>query len=85
MNEASTALIIFFGTVSSICLCCIITVKCKLTKKLNDRAEKIRKRFVSVHIEDVNIETTIDEIMFDETKNCDIESNYEEIRNSIQV
>ena len=85
MNDTNITLIILFSTLSSLCLCCVITAKCKITKKINDHAEKVRKRFVSVHIEDVNIETTIDEIMFNETKNCDIESNYEEIRNSIQV
>ena len=85
MSQVDTILIILFGTLTSLCLCCLITMKCKITKKINDHAEKVRKRFVSVHIEDVNIETTIDEIMFNETKNCDIESNYEEIRNSIQV
>jgi len=57
---------------TSVCLCCLITIKCKITKKINDHAEKIRKRFVSVHVEDINIETT-----FEETQYGDIELNLE--------
>jgi len=73
MNDTNTILIIFFGTISSLCLCCIISIKCKITKKINDQTEKVRKRFVSVHIEDINVET-----MFEETKYGDIESNLEQ-------
>ena len=73
MNDTNTALIIVFGTLSSLCLCCVIIVKCKITKKINDHAEKVRKRFVSVHVEDINMETMFDE----ETKYGDIESNLE--------
>ena len=74
MNEAGTELILFFGSLVSICLCCIITVKCKVTKKINNRVEKIRKRFISVHVEE-NIETTNEEIVVEELNYDDIESN----------
>ena len=73
MNDTNTILIIFFGTISSLCLCCIISIKCKITKKINDHAEKIRKRFVSVHVEQINMEAMFDS----ETKYGDIESNLE--------
>ena len=74
MSQVDTILIILFGTLTSLCLCCLITMKCKITKKINDHAEKVRKRFVSVHVEDINVETMIEE----ETKCGDIESNLEE-------
>jgi hypothetical protein len=73
MNDTNTALIIVFGTLSSLCLCCIITVKCKVSKKVSNGAEKIRKRFSSVRLEQINIEPIFDE----ETKYGDIESNLE--------
>jgi DNA-binding protein len=73
MNDTNLILIILFSTLSSLCLCCVITAKCKITKKINDHAEKVRKRFVSVHVEDINIETT-----FEETTYGDIESNLEQ-------
>jgi hypothetical protein len=69
MSELNIALIILFV---SLCLCCLITVKCKITRKIKDRAEKVRRRFNSVDIEDINLETT-----FDETQYGDIESNLE--------
>jgi predicted membrane protein len=72
MNDTNIILIILFGMLTSVCLCCLITIKCKITKKINDHAEKIRKRFVSVHVEDINIETT-----FEETQYGDIELNLE--------
>jgi hypothetical protein len=73
MNEANIALIIVFGTLSSLFLCCVIIVKCKVRTKINDHTEKIRKRFISVHVEQINMETMFDE----ETKYGDIESNLE--------
>ena len=74
MSQVDTILIILFGTLTSLCLCCLITMKCKITKKINDHAEKVRKRFVSVHVEDINVESMFEE----ETKYGDIESNLEE-------
>lgn len=68
MSEINTILIISFGTLTSLCLCYLITVKCKIPKKINNRVEKIRKRFNSVDIEEINVETNYD----------DIESNVEE-------
>ena len=78
MNDTNLILIILFSTLSSLCLCCVITAKCKITKKINDHAEKVRKRFVSVHVEDINIETTFEETTFEETTYGDIESNLEQ-------
>ena len=74
MSQVDTILIILFGTLTSLCLCCLITMKCKITKKINVHAEKVRKRFVSVHVEDINVESMFEE----ETKYGDIESNLEE-------
>ena len=75
MNDTNLILIILFSTLSSLCLYCVITAKCKITKKINDHAEKVRKRLVSVHVEDINIETTFEEINYG-----DIESNLEQIK-----
>lgn len=77
MNEADKVIIIVFGSISIIWLCCLATIKCKITKKISDRLEKIRKRFISVHVEDINIKT-----MFEETKYGDIESNLESNKES---